>query len=302
VERSIYLWIARPPKIRSWNKDLGIAGFIKLDSLPPYFRDRVTIYVAWNEPAPIVPWESDEEAQLRLLEEDVFEQSDIASQVIAHAGRKRAPPPPQHPPPMEEVITVASSVAGATSDSGNLWDLLDSRETKCTRFRDPASLFPSAAPTDSVLSRRSAASDAAHAPLNHRPPRAPTPITMQYTPARGRVRKGHLPFGRSPAGPAISDAFNPFPPAEVAASIPRYSSMHSPDKRSTLVSGIRDSRTDVHRSLKALLEPQTSGTSSTQWTFTDVHLGSQSARAHAKLSCLLAIHDIQWEGFINGNH
>jgi hypothetical protein len=101
VERSVYLWIARPPKIRSWHKDLGIAGFIKPDSLPPYFRDCVVIYVAWNEPAPIVPWESDEEAQLRLSEEDVFKQSDIASQVIAHAGRKRAPPPPQHPPPHE---------------------------------------------------------------------------------------------------------------------------------------------------------------------------------------------------------
>jgi hypothetical protein len=88
VERSVYLWIARPPKIRSWHKDLGIAGFLKPETLPPYFHDRVVIYVSWNEPAPVVPWESDEEAQLRLLEEDVFEQSDIASQVIAHAGRK----------------------------------------------------------------------------------------------------------------------------------------------------------------------------------------------------------------------
>jgi hypothetical protein len=146
VERSVYLWIARPRKIRSWYKDLGIAGFIKPDSLPPYFRDRVVIYVAWNEPAPIVPWESNEEALLRLSKEDVFEQSDIASQVTAHAGHKCAPP-------MEEVITVASSAAGATSDSRNLWDLLDSRDTKCTRFWDPASLFPPAAPTDSVLSR-----------------------------------------------------------------------------------------------------------------------------------------------------
>jgi hypothetical protein len=77
--------------------------------------------------------------------------------------------------------------------------------------------------------------------------------------------------------------------------------MHSPDKRNPLVSSTRDPRTDVRRSLKALLEPQTIGTSSTQWTFTDVHLGSRSARAHAKLSCLLAIHDVQWEGFINGN-
>jgi hypothetical protein len=96
------------------------------------------------------------------------------------------------------------------------------------------------------------------------------------------------------------ETFNPFP-AEAAASIPRYSSMHSPEKRSTHAIGIRESRTDVRRSLKALLEPQSSGTSSNQWTFTDVHLGSRSARAHAKLSCLLAIHDVQWEGFINGN-
>jgi hypothetical protein len=106
------------------------------------------IFVAWNEPAPIIPWESDEEAQLRLSEEDVFEQSDIASQVISHAGRKCAPPPPQHPPPVEEVITVASSATGATSDSGNLWDLLDSRDTKRTRFRDPASLLLSSRCTD----------------------------------------------------------------------------------------------------------------------------------------------------------
>jgi hypothetical protein len=30
-------------------------------------------------------------------------------------------------------------------------------------------------------------------------------------------------------------------------------------------------------------------------------MGSRSARAHAKLSCLLVIHDVQWEGFINGS-
>jgi hypothetical protein len=55
LERSVYLWIARPPKIQSWHKDLGIASFIKPDSLPSYFRDHVMIYVAWNGPAPICP-------------------------------------------------------------------------------------------------------------------------------------------------------------------------------------------------------------------------------------------------------
>jgi hypothetical protein len=77
--------------------------------------------------------------------------------------------------------------------------------------------------------------------------------------------------------------------------------MHSPEKRSTHAIGLRESGTDVRRSLKALLEPQSSGTSSTQWTFTHIHLGSRSSRAHAKLSCLLAIHEVQWGGFINGN-
>jgi hypothetical protein len=75
MEHSAYLWIARPLKIRSWHKDMGIARLLKLETLPVYFQDHVAIYVGWNEPAPTVPWESNEEAQLSLSEEDVFDQS-----------------------------------------------------------------------------------------------------------------------------------------------------------------------------------------------------------------------------------
>jgi hypothetical protein len=292
VERSAYLWIARPPKIRSWHKDMGIAGFLKPETLPAYFQDRVAIYVGWNEPAPSVPWESNEEAQLRLSEEDVFDQSDLASQIIAHAGRKRVSPP-SYPPPLEEVIMVSSSAAGVSAESGDLWDLLDRRDTKRTRFGTTQMIIPPMAasaggPSSSLVA--SAVDELSQ-------PNAPVAMAMQYAPARSRVGQGHLPFGRSMAHPAPTAAFNPFP-ADTEASTPRYSTMHSPEKRSVNVVAHRASSSEVRRSLKALLDPSVSGSSGSQWTFTDVHMGSRSARAHAKLSCLLAIHDVQWEGFI----
>jgi hypothetical protein len=104
IERSVYLWIVRPPQIKSWHCDLGIAGFIKPSTLPAYFRCRVTIYVAWNKAAPLAPWETNEETQIRLSEDDVFENIELASQIMQHTGRKR----PASGPPVD-VITLASS-------------------------------------------------------------------------------------------------------------------------------------------------------------------------------------------------
>jgi hypothetical protein len=161
---------------------------------------------------------------------------------------------------------------------------LDRRDTKRTRFGNTQLLLPPkpasvGGPSSSLV--------------------APVAITMQYAPARSRAGRGDLPFGRSSANPTPSDAFNPFP-EDTAASILRYSRMHSPEKRSANIIAQRESSSEVCQSLKTLLDPSVSSSSGNQWTFTDVHTGSRSARAQAKISCLLAIHDVQWEGFIHG--
>lgn len=115
----MYLWIARPPHIKSWHRDLGIAGFVKPSTLQAYLRDRVIIYVAWNKPVPLAPWETEEEMQQCLSEEDVFENSELASQILPHVGRKRS----ATAPPID-IITLSSSGGGATLESGNMFDML----------------------------------------------------------------------------------------------------------------------------------------------------------------------------------
>jgi hypothetical protein len=80
VEGCAYLWIACPPKIKAWHRDYGIRGFIKLETLPQYFKDCVFIYVGWKDPSPGIPWETKEEVRLRLSEDDTFCQSKLGTQ------------------------------------------------------------------------------------------------------------------------------------------------------------------------------------------------------------------------------
>jgi hypothetical protein len=72
IEKSVYLWLAHPPSIKKWHANFGLAGFMKKDTLPPYFHDRIIIYASWNLPSPAAPWETAEEMQLRLTKEDKF--------------------------------------------------------------------------------------------------------------------------------------------------------------------------------------------------------------------------------------
>ena len=78
-------------------------------------------------------------------------------------------------------------------------------------------------------------------------------------------------------------------------------SMHSPHKWSIFSNGSSEPTLDAQRSLQSLMELTTGGAISTNWTFTTMHQGSIHAQAHAKLLCLLVIHDCQWTGFGMGN-
>jgi hypothetical protein len=78
--------------------------------------------------------------------------------------------------------------------------------------------------------------------------------------------------------------------------------MYSPLKRISFSDGIGDEPPfDACRSLRNLMELTANGPRPTDWTFTTVHEGSTQVQAHAKLSCLLAIHDCQWTGSSAGN-
>ena len=127
----------------------------------------------------------------------------------------------------------------------------------------------------------------------------PLALLSQYAPAQSRIGRGNTPFGRAVAAPSSLGAFNPFP-AGSSELAPRYTpTLHSPDKRLLHSVVGRDSASEVRRSLKALLEqPLGTPSSNVTWTFTDVHSGSKHVRAFAKLSCLLAIHDVQWSGTV----
>jgi hypothetical protein len=190
VEHCAYLWIARPPKIKAWHRSYRIAGFIKLDSLPTYFHNHLPICATWNEPAPPIPWETEEETRLRLEEEDQFSQSDLGSQALACA----VPPPSKKRPPPLEAISISSSMA----DSGDLFaSLIPGRPEKRTRF-DPA-LLPFG--NESV--------PAAIPPMDLLPPTHAS--LSQYAPAQSCVGHGNAPFGRAEEAPPNLGAFNPFP-------------------------------------------------------------------------------------------
>ena len=61
-----------------------------------------------------MPWETEEETQLCIEEEEQFSQSDLGSQAIACA----ALPAPKHPLPFD-AISITSS--GGATDSGDLF-------------------------------------------------------------------------------------------------------------------------------------------------------------------------------------
>jgi hypothetical protein len=77
--------------------------------------------------------------------------------------------------------------------------------------------------------------------------------------------------------------------------------MYSPEKRVAHEVARRDPSADARRSLRGLLGLSASSSAATDWTFTNVHQGSKSVRAHAKFSSLLALHDFAWTGFVNGD-
>jgi hypothetical protein len=227
----------------------------------------------------------EEETQMRLAEEDQFSNSDIANQALAHAGKKRSERPPM------AHVDLTGSATSETADTSNMLNMLDPRDMhKRTRFEEdfvshPQKLPPAPATVPAI-----------------NPPAASTSTPMQYIPGVARLGTGQRSFGR-----AVQDdllpfaAFNPFASADKPASTPRYLSLHSPDKPSLSTPGTPSTGpiADARRSLRALLETSDSESHSSSWTFKDVHSGSKSIRAHAQLSCLLAIHDVQWQGYIN---
>lgn len=120
-----------PPSIKAWHRDYGIGGFIKPDTLPQYFRDRVLIYVGWKDPSPGVPWETAEEVQLGISESDTFCQSELGDQALAKARNVQ--------PPVTEIdMSVAAEPSLGASD--DMWNL-DGR----LRKRSPDSTSPSQA-------------------------------------------------------------------------------------------------------------------------------------------------------------
>jgi hypothetical protein len=126
--KCVYLWKARPPMHRSWRKDHGIAGFIKNNSLPLYFHDRVEILQGWNTQSLEIPWETTEETQLHLDNADTLSQSALATQVVRQVvqqvGKKR--------PPMDMVDLSGASAPDGSVHSGDVWDLDGRRK----RFRE----------------------------------------------------------------------------------------------------------------------------------------------------------------------
>jgi hypothetical protein len=281
TERCVYLWKARPPSHKSWHKDHGITGFFQDDTLPNYLTERVSIFVGWNDASPAVPWETEEETQLRVEEADQFSQSAIASKALSHASLKRLP--------VGEIDLTDSAAAGSLT-SGDMWDV--DGGGKRARFQEIIHLPPAAPhsirPATSVD------------PFPIRAPPASKGGLLQYAPAPIRVGTGQLPFGRPISIPSPIETFNPFQPSSAHAN-PKYTTMYSPEKQNPYSLVVCDANSDARRSLCTLLEPSAHTSATTDWTFMDIHHGSKNVRAQAKLSCLLVIHDFQWQGVVHDN-
>lgn len=287
--KCVYLWKARPPLHKSWHRDHGISGFVRNELLPTFFHDRLEILQGWNHAAVELPWESEDETRIRIDEADTFSNSVLAEEAVQFASTTRKRPPPSR----DVVVDLSESQAASIAASGDMWDL-DGRHRKVR-----ATSIPNASVADASVADSSPDTPAADV-TTVAPPPAPTATLMQYRPAVARVSSADLPFGRpkQPLLPAL--AFNPFQSGPVT-SAPQYTTMYSPEKRVSSDFTRRDLSTDARRSLRGLLGLPSSSSSTTDWTFTNVHHGSKSVRAHAKVSSLLAIHDVAWSGFVNGS-
>jgi hypothetical protein len=298
--KCVYLWKARPPSHRAWHKDHGIAGFIKNETLPSYFHDRVEIVHGWNDKSLEIPWETEEETRLRLEESDTLSNSALAEQAIEHAGKKR--------PPVTVVDLSGSAAAPGSMASGDMWDV-EGRTNNSKRVRSTASipLTGTALPSTDDFQRIGHEDPPPDMPLesrriaNNAPPAA-KPAPVQYAPALARVDTGSLPFGRPREPPTSDQSFNPFQ-SSFPQSMPIYTKLHSPVKGSIHDLTGSDVSSSARRQLRSLLDASAgtmAAAAATDWTFRNVHEGNKSIRAYAKFSSLLAIHDVEWQGFIQG--
>jgi hypothetical protein len=291
--RCSFLWKARPPLHKSWHRDHGISSFVRNELLPPYFQDKVEILQGWNQVAMVIPWESKEEARVRIDESETMSNSALTEETMQHASTRK------RPPPLDVVVDLSRSLAAGSLASGDIWDLHGRhRKGSASRPETPAETSP---PRKRISFTAPAFEDSLdHAVTAVDAPLAPRALPMQYTPAVARVSEATLPFGKPKQPQTPTMTFNPFQVGHVTWA-PRYTTMHSPEKRTVNKVVDRDSSSDARRSLQGLQGSSMSGASSTNWTFTNMHQDRKNVRAHAKLSSLLAIHDFAWTGFANGD-